>query len=325
MSWDWALDGPVVLLGCVCAVACAIPGTLLVVQRVGMMSEAIAHAALPGIVVAALAMRSVDLAVLLGGALAVGVVTTVAIQALRRLGTLDSGTSMGVVFTSLFALGLLLLSLYGHDMRLDPHLILFGNLNIAPFGTTTSVPFFGEVPVPTATLSVLAVVNAALMTAACKELVVTSFDPVQARLQGVPAGALTHAMLVTATVTTVAAFEAVGAILVVSMITVPAMTAARLCSRFTTTVVAACVIGCVGVFVGHAAAIGVPPLLGPLLAGEPGRAIVDTSTTGAIAVVYVGFFALAVLISPRDGVLVDAWRRRRLASAGSRPAEAPGA
>lgn len=314
MTWDWSLDGPVLLLGCVCAIALAIPGTLLVVRRMGMMSEAIAHAALPGVIVAALLTQTVDLGVLLLGALVVGVLTTAAIQALRQATQLDAGTAIGVVFTSLFAFGLLLLS-HVHNVRLDPHMILFGNLNLAPFGATTGVPLVGQVPVPTATLSVLAVVNLALFGLCRKELLVTSFDPLQARMQGVPANLVSHAMLVTATVTTVAAFEAVGAILVVSMTTVPAMTAARLCTRMTSTVLTACAIGCLGVVLGHVAAITVPPVLGPLLAGEAGRAIVDTSTTGATAVVYALLFVLAVLFSPRDGLLVDAWRRRRLATA----------
>src|SRR5690606_3042582 len=127
MTWSW-IDNWIVVAGVVSSVSCALLGVYMVLRRMSMMGDAISHAVLPGIAVAFLITDSRSSLAMFIGAAAVGVLTAVFTQWVHRLGRVESGAAMGVVFTTLFALGLILI-VRGADMvDLDPECVLYGSI-----------------------------------------------------------------------------------------------------------------------------------------------------------------------------------------------------
>ena len=123
MEWTF-IDTWIVVVGALSAAACALLGNYLVLRRMSMMGDAISHAVLPGLAIAFLVTGSRDSLPMLVGAILIGVVTTLMIQGIDRLSGLDRGASMGVVFTTLFAVGLILIRQAADHVDLDPSLSL---------------------------------------------------------------------------------------------------------------------------------------------------------------------------------------------------------
>ncbi len=123
----------IVLIGVVTAVAASIPGTYLVLRRTAMVSDAISHAILPGIVVAFFITHDLNSPLLLVAAAATGVLTVVLIEALRKTRLVPEDASIGLVFPALFSVGVILISRYAGDVHLDTDSVLLGELAFAPF------------------------------------------------------------------------------------------------------------------------------------------------------------------------------------------------
>src|SRR5688572_19126384 len=120
-------DFPVLAAGLLASIACAIIGSFLVLRRMSLMGDAISHAVLPGIVIAFLLSDSLAALPVFIGAAAIGVVTAALTELIHRLGRVESGASMGVVFTVLFAVGVLLLERTGgRSIHLDADCVLYG-------------------------------------------------------------------------------------------------------------------------------------------------------------------------------------------------------
>ncbi|HEY2838215.1 MAG TPA: metal ABC transporter permease, partial [Pirellulales bacterium] len=195
-------------------VACALLGCYLVLRRMSLLGDAISHAVLPGLVVAFILSGSMSIVYMFAGALAVGLLTTFLTQAVHRQGGVPEDASMGVVFTSLFALGVVLIKRYGQGVDLDPDCVLYGQLDLVEFYT---VKIAGH-EIPRALVSILPVLalNVAVITLFWKELKISSFDPALATTMGINAGLLFYLLMGLVAVTTVASFEQVGSILVIS-------------------------------------------------------------------------------------------------------------
>ncbi|NBW97704.1 MAG: hypothetical protein EBR28_13510 [Planctomycetia bacterium] len=297
-AFTWAefglLHGWAIATAAVVAAGCALVGTLLVVRRMSLLGDAISHAVLPGIVLAVLAGGRPGGGFVLVGAVAAALVTVLLVQTLRREGGLAEDSGTGVVFTTLFAVGVVLATALAGRIDLDPGCILYGILELVPFDTVS----VAGVDVPRAFLTgviVLGVV-AACLAATWKEQVFTAFDADAARALGLPVAAATVMLLVATALVTVASFEAVGAIIVVTMLVVPAATAELLVRRLPAT--AALAVG-----IGVAAAI-----LGYLAAWR-----LDVSAAGMIAVVLGIFYAAATVAAPDDGAIARLAARMALA------------
>lgn len=285
-----SVDAWIVLTGIVTNVACAVIGAYLVLRRMSLMGDAISHAVLPGLVVAFLLSGSLGIVPLFVGAAVVGLLTTFLTQSLHQYARVPSDASMGVVFTSLFALGVVMVKKYVAGLHFDVACVYEGALEYVPFAE----PVFG-LPRPLFTTLVVLVLNVAVITLLWKELKVSSFDASLATTMGFSATAMHYLVMMLAAITSVASFEAVGSILVVAMLIVPPSTAHLLCDRLGTMVVLSAVVGALAAIIGY--------LLGSWF---------DTNYAGMMTVAAGGMYALAVLLSPRYGLVSSLARNLRM-------------
>lgn len=280
MSWTW-LDTEIALTAMLCAMACALPGGFLVLRRMSMMGDAISHAVLPGLALAFLFTQQRDSVTMFVGAALVGILTAVFVDAVHRHGEVEESAAMGVVFTSLFALGLVLLVQGADHVDLDPGCVLYGALELVPLDRVTVGPW----EMPRAMLKMLVVLFANLLVLGLffKELTVTTFDPGLADTLGISSRGMNLLLMALVAITAVAAFESVGSILVIAMFIVPPATAQLMTHRLGSFLGCSVALAAFSAWLGHWGAIALPPWLG----------FEDTNTSGMMAVVS-GLFFFAV-------------------------------
>jgi manganese/zinc/iron transport system permease protein len=293
----------IILTGALAAGACALVGCFLVLRKMSMLGDAISHAVLPGIALAFLFSGGREPVPMLIGAGVLGVITAFAIETLHRAGKLQQDASIGVTFTWLFAVGVILISYYAGEVDLDQDCVLYGEIAYVPLDLWITDAGASMGPRAIWTLGVVFLLNLAFVTLGFKELKITSFDPALAASLGISATLWHYLLMGMVSMTTVGAFESVGAILVVAMLIAPPATAYLLTDRLRTMLIYAVVLGAL-------ASLG-----GYLLAGW-----VNGSIAGAIAVVSGVFFALALLFSPTHGVLTRRGRSRAHVPAETQPA-----
>lgn len=300
MEWT-AFDTWIVVTGALSAMACALPGNYLVLRRMSMMGDAISHAVLPGLAIAFLITGSRDSLPMLIGASAIGVLTTLLVQTVFKLSGLDKGASMGVIFTTLFALGLILIRQAADHVDLDPGCVLYGAIELTPLDIYT---VFGlEIPRAAVTNGAMLGINGLFVLVFYKELKITSFDPALATTVGISAGIMHYVLMTLVAATTVAAFESVGSILVIAMLIVPGATAHLLTDRLAGMLVISLALAALSAVLGHLAAITVPAWFG----------FRDTSTAGMMAVMTGILFLIVFLAAPRYGVISRALNQAWLA------------
>ncbi len=280
----------VVLTGAVTNVACAIVGCFLVLRRMSMMGDALAHAVLPGLVIAFLFSGSTSIVPLFVGAIACGLLTTFLTQTLHQYARVPSDASMGVVFTSLFALGVVLIKKYISGLHFDIACVYEGTLELVAISESIA-----GVPRPLFTTSLVLVLNLAVLLLLWKELKISSFDPALATTMGISATAMHYLLMTLVAVTAVASFEAVGSILVVAMLIVPAATAHLLTDRLAVMIVIAAFVGVASSVMGYWAAW-----------------YWDTNIAGMMTVAAGFLYALAVFFSPQYGICSTVWRNLRV-------------
>mgnify|MGYP006423628825 CR=1 FL=1 len=257
-----------------------------------MMSDAISHAILPGIVVGFFITESLGSPLLLGAAALTGVLTVALVEGIERTGLVREDAAIGLVFPVLFSIGVLLIAQYAHDVHLDTDAVLLGELAFVPFDR---VALFGADVGPRAlwTMGTILLLNLVFLAAFYKELKLATFDPALAAALGFAPGALHYALMSLVSVTAVGAFDAVGSILVVALMIGPPVTAYMLTDRLP-------------LMIGGSAALGIANAL----AGYAIAAALDASIAGCMATVTGITFGLVVLVAPERGVLA-AWLRNR--------------
>ena len=219
--WQSPTTAWLVITAACTAIACGFPGSFLVLRRMSLAGDAISHSVLPGIVIGFIISGSLDSPWLVAGAATSGWLTVMIIELLHRRGGVREDAATGVVFTAMFSVGVVLLRLFASKVDLDPDCVLFGNLETAIHGQRVS--FAGlEIPSITVTTATSALLGVGFVAACYHRLLGTSFDPSLARLTN-QAPALTQSLLlgVTAAVV-VAAFQAVGAVMSVALLVLPA-------------------------------------------------------------------------------------------------------
>lgn len=297
MNWDWSLDGWIVLVGMLCAVANALLGNFLVLRKMSMLGDAVSHAVLPGLAVAFLITQSRSSLPMFIGAAAVGLLTAMFSEWIRRFGRVDEGASMGVVFTSLFALGLVLIVQAADRVDLDAGCVLYGAIELTSLDT---IYLFGwDVPRAALVLTIVTLLNAAFVYVFFKELKITSFDASLADSQGVSSRWMHYALMMLVALTAVASFESVGSILVVATLIVPPATAYLLTRRLEVMIGMSIVLAAGAAILGHVMAISVPRWFG----------FSSTTTASMMAVATGLFFVTALLFSPQQGLIVLTARR----------------
>ena len=254
---------------------CAVVGSYMVLRGLVFMGDAISHAAFPGVVVAYL----LGWPFYLGGAIA-GVATALAVGWVSRRGGLRNDTTIGVLFASMFALGIALFSAIPNFVG-DLFAFLVGNvLGIA-----------GEELLG---LAILAAIVLGVVAVCWKELLYATFDPLGAAAAGLPVGRLEYLFLAVIALTIIVSLQAVGIILVVAMLVTPAATAQLISIRFPR-------------LLGGAIAIGV----GSAILGLYVSYWLDIATGATIVLVQAAIFGVVFVLSPRSGLL----RRTRDAAA----------
>jgi manganese/zinc/iron transport system permease protein len=299
-QWSWGLDGWIVVVGSLAAVASSLLGNFLVLRKMSMLGDAITHAVLPGIAVAFFVTQSRSSLAMFVGAVAVGLLTALFTEWIRGAGGVDEGASMGVVFTSLFALGLVLLVQTADSVDLDPGCVLYGSIELTPLDTISVLG--REIPRAAVVLACVTILNALFVLLFFKELRLTSFDPALATTMGISAKWMHYALMVLVSVTAVACFESVGSILVVAMFVVPAAAAYMLTDRLGVMIGISVVLAVLSAVLGHWMALTLPTWFGYR----------STTTSGMIAVAAGVLFFAAASFSPRHGVLVKFARRQIL-------------
>lgn len=275
----------------VVAAACAVPGVFLVLRRVSLVSDAIGHVLLFGIVLTYFAARDVDSPWLAAGAAAAGVLSVALVELLRRTRLVKEDAAVGLVFPALFAGGVLLASLYLRNTHLDVDAVLVGQ----PLLADRPRWLVGGVGVkPLWVVAGVLAANLALLLLLYKELKLTTFDPGQAAALGFRPGLVHYGLMAAVSVTAVAAFDAVGPVLVVGFFVVPAATAFLLTDRL-------------------AVMLGLSVAIGAVAAAAGTRAAVayDTNVAGTVAAVLGLLFAAAFVFAPGRGLVAQAVRRRR--------------
>lgn len=291
MSWT-STDLWIVAGGSLAGAACALLGVFLVLRRLSMMGDAISHAVLPGIAVAYVVSQSRGGVWLLVGAVVAGVLSAVLTQLLHREGGVEEGASMGVVFTLMFAAGILLLNSdwVGKHMDLDLNCVLFGAVEYLPLRAAPS--WMPGVPLPVARLLVVLAANVCLIALFYKEWKLTSFDPGLADATGISSDRMHYLLMVMTAVTTVYCFEVVGSILVIAMLIVPAACARMFTDRLFPTLLLSVGFAVLFAVSGHASAITLPGLWG----------FEDTNSAGAMAAVGGTGFFLSVFLDRKSVV-----------------------
>ncbi len=289
LGWS-SVDGWIVLTGAATNVACALVGCFLVLRRMSLMGDAISHAVLPGLVVAFLLSGSMSIVPLFMGAVAVGLLTTFLTQTLHQYARVPSDASLGVVFTSLFALGVVLVKKYMGGLHFDVACVYEGALELVPFAE----PMAG-MPRPLFTTLLVLLLNLSVLMLLWKEFKLSSFDASLATTMGFSATAMHYLLMVLVSVTTVASFEAVGSILVVAMLIVPGATAHLLTDRL-------------GVMLALSAAVGVAAAV----LGYVAALWWDTNIAGMMTVAAGAIYGSAVLFSPRYGLISELVRNARM-------------
>lgn len=294
------------LLALATALACALPGVFLVLRRSAMLVDAVAHAVLPGIVLGYAISRDLGSPLLIVGAAAMGMTVVIGSQLLARSGLLAGDAPQGLIFPVLFSIGVLMISLDFADVHLDTHVVLVGDLNLAAIRTLE----LGGLSLGPGYLYVMLAVlaaNAALVVGGYHRLTVATFDPGFARSIGIRVAAIDLLLMISVCLTITAAFNAVGAILVLALMIAPAATAYLLTDRLPAMIVATLVVAAAGALLGFGAAYAL-----------------DAPTSAAMSLCY-GVLFVAAVAAVR---LRRRWIRRRgqrtetqMASVAERPSE----
>lgn len=222
-----------VLMGFFVAAGCGLIGNYLLLRRLALLGDAMSHSILPGLVAAFALFQSRATGVMFAGALVAAAATVVLIEFIQRQSRLKPDAAICITFTTLFALGVALLShLETHGgIHLDAECVLYGEIAFVPL--EPRVVWMGIEWGPPSVLR-MGLIFAALAVAVgifYKELLITSFDPGMASAAGINPAAWHYGLLGALAVAVVSAFEAVGAILVVAMLVIPPMFAAQLSDR----------------------------------------------------------------------------------------------
>lgn len=281
------------IIAAVVAAACALPGVFLVLRKMAMMSDAISHAILPGIVIGFFLTNDLSSPWLILAAAATGVLTVMLVELLMATKLVKEDAAIGLVFPVLFSIGVILIAQYAGDVHLDTDAVLLGELAFAPFDRFVAFGFdLG--PRSLLVMGGVGLINALFITLFYKELKVATFDAGLAAALGFAPVAIHYGLMTLVSVTAVAAFDAVGSILVVALIIGPPASAYLLTDRLGRMIV-------LSVALGVAAAV----------AGFWVAYVLDASIAGAMAMMVGVEFGVVYLVAPRHGMLSRLRRRVR--------------
>lgn len=300
------LSLPPMLIGVCAAVACALPGNFLVLRKQALIGDAISHVVLPGIVVAFLVTGVISAWPMMLGAAGAAIVAVILIEAIRRLGRIEPGAAMGVVFTTMFAGGVLLLEQSDtSSVHLDVEHALYGNLesliwlDATGWGSLLDPDALAGMPVELPRMALTLLGIGVFIWLFWRPLKVSTFDEGFARTMGIRVNVIGLALVMSAAIAAVAAFDAVGSIIVIAMFICPPAAARLMTNRLEHQLAYSAVFAVLSAILGYVLAG-----YGPLWLGAADA----VSAAGMIATVSGVILALAALFGPcrsRSGAASD--------------------
>ena len=285
MSSDLIIIGTAILV----AANCASIGVFLVLRQMAMMSDAISHAVLLGIVIAVFTVGGREpIPVIIGGVLS-GILTVSLVELLYRTGKLKQDSSIGVIFPFLFAIGVILVTQAG-NVHIDAQHVLYGSIEFVPFDSL----YFDDVNIGSKSLwvlGILAIANLSFLIILYKELKISTFDKSLAVGVGLMPLLVHYLLMIMVATTAVVAFESVGAILVIAFFIVPAAGSYLLTERLSYMIVLSVTLGIISAVAGYLFAL-----------------YADVSIAGSMATIAGIIFGLIWVFAPNRG-LISRWRR----------------
>jgi manganese/iron transport system permease protein len=252
---------------------CALVGSYLMVQRLALLGDAISHSVLPGLAIAFLFGVNI-----LIGAFIAGVLSTILITWIHTRSPIKEDAAMGIVLSAFFALGITLITIIQKDTKIDLIHFLFGNILAVSASDVRDTIF----------ITIFIIIT---IVALYKELLFYSFDPQGAQAAGLPTNALNFGLMVLIALTVVASLKAVGVILVISLLITPGATAYLLVPRLH-----------------HVMLLGSGLSILSSITGMYLSYYYNLPSGPAIVLVITGFFTLSLLLSPRHGLLYQAFK-----------------
>lgn len=289
----WSIAAWTMAIGCLCSLPAALIGTFLVLRRMSLLGDAISHAVLPGIAIAFLASGQVSGMPVLIGSIITAIITAILSRSLTATGMVNEQAGLGVIFTTLFALGVVLISRAAENIDLDPGCVLYGAIEFVPLETSVIGSF--EIPRAVIPLGVVSIATVLFILVFYKELKITCFDAGLAQAMGLHPGRIDFILMVLTAIVTVVSFESVGSILVIVLLVAPSCSALLWTDRLEAALPISVLFGSLSSILGYLLAL-----------------YTNTSVAGMMAFVSGVIFATAWIFSPRHGQLADMVRRIRL-------------
>ena len=284
----------IVLTGVLVTASCSLLGTFLVLRKMALLGDALSHSVLPGIAVAFLMSGSRAVLPMFFGAAVLGLLTALLVESFHRRWRVQEDAAIGIVFTALFALGVVIITGYAGHVDLDQECVLYGEIAYTPW----DLLLWGDTslgPRPVWILGAVLALNLTVLALLYKEFKISAFDPALAMSVGINATLMHYLLMGLVALTTVASFESVGAILVVAMLIVPGAAAYLWSDRLIAILELAAFFGMVSAVAGYFLA-----------------SFWNSSIAGAMVVVIGAIFVFSLLFSPNQGVLARLYQRVRL-------------
>lgn len=281
------------LIASLVAIACAIPGVFLVLRKMALISDAISHSILPGIVIGFFITQDLNSPLLIILAALSGVLTVVLVEFIQKTGLVKEDTAIGLVFPALFSIGVIMIAQSANDVHLDVDAVLLGELAFAPFDRWI-LNDLDMGPKSLWVIGIIVFINLGLLLLFFKELKLSTFDIGLSASLGFSPIIMHYGLMSVASVTTVGSFEAVGAILVVAFMIAPAATAYLLTKDLKKMLIYAVSFGVFAAIAGYWLAH-----------------YLDSSIAGAITTVLGLLFLIVYLFAPATGLIAVMYRHRR--------------
>ncbi|KXO00563.1 zinc ABC transporter permease [Aequorivita aquimaris] len=281
------------LIAAIVAIACAIPGVFLVLRKMALISDAISHSILPGIVIGFFITQDLNSPLLILLAALTGVITVVMVEFIQKTGLVKEDTAIGLVFPVLFSIGVILIAKNANDVHLDVDAVLLGELAFAPFDRLM-VGGADWGPKSLWVMGSILFITISLLILFFKELKVTTFDAGLSSVLGISPVVMHYGLMSVSSVTVVGAFDAVGAILVVALMIAPAATAYLLTEDLKKMIWLSILFGVFSAISGYWVAN-----------------ILDASISGSIATTLGVVFLLVYLFAPKKGLISVLYRQKQ--------------
>ena len=281
------------LIASLVAIACAIPGTFLVLRKMAMISDAISHSILPGIVIGFFISHDLNSPLLILFAALTGIITVVIVEYIQKTGLVKEDTAIGLVFPILFSIGVILIAKNANDVHIDTDAVLLGELAFAPFDRL----IVGGTDIGPKSLWIIGtilLVTVTLLITFFKELKLSTFDKGLAASLGFSPAIIHYSLMSVSSVTTVGAFDAVGAILVVALMIAPAAAAYLLTTDLKKMLALAIGFGVLSAVLGYWVAHWL-----------------DASIAGSITTVLGLVFLIVYLFAPSKGIIAVMYREKQ--------------